>query len=350
MSILTTQQPPMATALQQSGFIPEKEETTQVCDLKIKLLDPDAKCPVQASPEAAGFDIYSHEDLTIAPGEQSKIGTKIALEIPLGYHGQLLVQSGYAAKYCARVEAGVIDSDYRGEVYVLISNNGNKEMVISKGDQIAQMIIVQDPSVSLSVTKELSTTARDKAGFGSTGLKDIQSHKDAISDNQFQLPPLPTPVSTTASTATMSATMHEPICNIDLLPDPFCDTHTIEFSQQGKHPTQGLILQESETWNEQVQIISCQAGTAASKIRNWRLHLKFSTLLKINNIDITSVEQATTILSSVPTHTSIEIQVGLQSKVPMHEDNIVPMVYFDQLHTIATHLQWEHKMKQQPLR
>jgi dUTP pyrophosphatase len=148
----------MATALQQSGFILEKEETTQVCNLKIKLLDPDAKCPVQASPEAAGFDISSQENLTIAPGEQSKISTKLALEIPLGYHGQLLVQSGYAAKYCARVEAGVIDSDYRGEVFVLISNSGTKEMVINKGNQIAQMIIVQDLSVSLSVTTELSAT------------------------------------------------------------------------------------------------------------------------------------------------------------------------------------------------
>lgn len=137
----------------------------------------------------------------------------------------------------------------------------------------------------------------------------------------------------------MSASTHEPICNIELSPDPFNNIQTVEFSQQGKHPTQGLILQDSDTWNERVQIISCQLGTAASKIHNRRTQLKFSTLLKINGTDITSADQAKTILSSVPAHASIEIQISLQSKVQMHEDNGVPMMYFDQLHTIATHLQ-----------
>jgi dUTP pyrophosphatase len=178
MSLPATLQPPMAMALQQSGYIPEKEDITPVCDLKVKLLLLNAKCPVQASSEAAGFDIYSHEDITIAPGEQAKIGTKIALEIPHGYHGQLLVCSRYAAKYRARVEAGVIDSDYRGEIFVLISNNGNNDMNITKGDRIAQMIIAQDPLVSVSITNDLSTRAREKAGFGSTGIKDIISQKD----------------------------------------------------------------------------------------------------------------------------------------------------------------------------
>jgi hypothetical protein len=137
----------------------------------------------------------------------------------------------------------------------------------------------------------------------------------------------------------MSASTHEPICNIELSPDPFNNIQTVEFSQQGKHPTQGLILQDSNTWNERVQIISCQLGTAASKIHNRRTQLKFSMLLKTNGTDITSADQAKTILSSVPAHTSIEIQISLQSKVQMHEDNGVPMMYFDQLHTIATHLQ-----------
>ena len=303
-------------------------------------MDPTAKCPVQASPEAAGFDIYSHEDITITSGDQSKIGTKIALEIPEGYHGQLLVRSGYATKYRARVEAGVIDSDYRGEIFVLISNNGATDMVIHKGDRIAQILIMQDPSVSISVTQELSPTIRDKAGFGSTGLKKIKPHDDVSISNQASPPYLPSPMSITASAATMiDATNHEPICNIDLSSDPFNDTQHVEFAQQGKHPTQGLILQDSDTWNDRVQIISCQSGTAASKIRNWRSRLKFSTLLKINGIDINTVEQATSILSAIPSHASIDIQIGLQSKIPMHDDNGVPMMYFDQLHTIATHLQ-----------
>jgi hypothetical protein len=117
-SVPPAKQPPMATALIQAGYRNELEDIP--CTLKVKLLDPTALAPVRGSAEAAGLDIHSHCTLVINPQTQAKISTKVALELPPGYHGQLFVRSSYALKYQARVEAGTIDSDYRGEVFVLI--------------------------------------------------------------------------------------------------------------------------------------------------------------------------------------------------------------------------------------
>jgi hypothetical protein len=119
-----SQQPPMATALYQAGYQPQLKKP--IPKLLIKLLDKDISPPVRGSTDAAGLDIHSGEDVTIAIGAQSKISTKIALEIATGYHGQLIVRSSYTSKYRAQVEAGNIDADYRGEVFILISNHGKQ--------------------------------------------------------------------------------------------------------------------------------------------------------------------------------------------------------------------------------
>ena len=130
----TSKQPPMATALIQAGYREDREPSPEQCVMKVKLLHPHAKLPIHGSNNAAGLDVHSAETAVILPGEQSKIGTNIALEIPIGYHGQLCIRSGYAAKHRAWVEAGTIDSDYRGEIFILISNNGTEPLSITSGD------------------------------------------------------------------------------------------------------------------------------------------------------------------------------------------------------------------------
>ena len=146
-SVPASKQPPMATALMQSGYRQELEIPQAECILKVKLLHDTAHEPVRGSQEAAGLDIHSAATYLIPPGAQQKISTKLAMEFPPGYHGQLCVRSGHALKQRARIEAGTIDSDYRGEVFVLMTNNGENVIHISPGDRIAQMLIIKDPTV-----------------------------------------------------------------------------------------------------------------------------------------------------------------------------------------------------------
>jgi hypothetical protein len=98
-SVPAAKQPPMATALIQSGYREVAEDVP--CTLKVKLLDTTALAPVRGSIEAAGLDVHSFDTITIQPNDQAKISTKIAMEPPPGYHGQLFVRSSYASKYKA---------------------------------------------------------------------------------------------------------------------------------------------------------------------------------------------------------------------------------------------------------
>jgi hypothetical protein len=145
---------------------------------------------------------------------------------------------------------------------------------------------------------------------------------------------------TTAAAATLTSDNdHTPNCNVDISSDPFVDTQTIKFTSRGRHRTKGIILKDSTELDATVVITTCRPGTAATKILNWRKRLKGSTLLKVNNIPITSSKQAEKILNEHPNMTDITITVGIQEKLPMHDDNGIPIMYFDQLATIATHLQ-----------
>ena len=131
MSAPVKNQPPMATAIQQSGYIPEQED---VCRVKFKLMHSNAKVPERGTVEAAGLDLYADNTVVVKPGAQTIIPTGVAMELPHGYHAQLHVRSSYAAKYQARVEAGIIDSDYRGQIFVILSNNGQQPIPINQGD------------------------------------------------------------------------------------------------------------------------------------------------------------------------------------------------------------------------
>ena len=336
----TAKQPPMATALLQSGYREDREQIEPKCILKVKLLHPDAIAPIRGSNNAAGLDVHSGENVNIAPGEQAKISTKLAMEIPTGYHGQLCIRSGYAAKFRARVEAGTIDSDYRGEIFIIISNNGTDNLKITSGDRVAQLIIIKDPEVSLQVTTDLTATERSTGGFGSTGITKL---KTSMKPNQTDKPVIPLPLdnhqqSTTARAAHL-VDDHTPTCNIDISHDPFIDTQRITLTTRGHHRTQGLVLEDSVNWENHVTITSCRPGTAATKIKNWRKRLKNSTLLAINDTPVTSRAQVESIFKDIVRNTDVILHIGLNEKLPMNDTQGVPMMYFDQLNTVATHLQ-----------
>jgi dUTP pyrophosphatase len=139
--------------------------------VRVKRLNPDAKIPKAAKKGDVAFDLYSVIDYEIKPGERYAIPTGIALEIPIGYEGQVRPRSGLALKEGLTVlnTPGTIDSGYRGEVKTIIINLGDTPFQITKGMRISQLAIRPVPDVEFVEVDELSDTDRGEGGFGSTG-------------------------------------------------------------------------------------------------------------------------------------------------------------------------------------
>ena len=141
--------------------------------LLFRRLRPAAVPPSYMTAGAAGMDLASAADgpVTLAPGARAMIGTGLAIEIPAGFEGQVRARSGLARKYgIAIVNApGTIDSDYRGELCVLLINLGTVSHTIEPGDRIAQLVIAPVTRVELAEATELTETERGVGGFGHTG-------------------------------------------------------------------------------------------------------------------------------------------------------------------------------------
>lgn len=142
--------------------------------VKIKSLDIRFEMPKQATPGASGFDLRyvgDAEVIQIMPHNVEAIPTGCAMEVPRGYEVQVRPRSGLALKERMTVAnaPGTIDSDYRGEVKVLLANFGDEPYHVRRGDRVAQAVVCVVPEVSLELATELSDTERGDGGFGSTG-------------------------------------------------------------------------------------------------------------------------------------------------------------------------------------
>lgn len=138
--------------------------------VKVKKVHEDAVIPTKAYPSDAGFDLYVLEDVFVLAGETVKIRTGLSFDLPSGYEMQIRPRSGISLKSKIRVAFGTVDSDYRGEVAIVLDNIGNTHHQISKGDRIAQAVIQQIPHITLVEVIKLSNGARGGNGFGSTGI------------------------------------------------------------------------------------------------------------------------------------------------------------------------------------
>jgi dUTP pyrophosphatase len=127
--------------------------------------------PAYATDGAAGMDVVSAEALTLAPGARAAIATGFAIAIPAGHEVQVRPRSGLALKHgvtCLNTP-GTIDSDYRGEVKVILANLGDAPFAIARGDRIAQLVPAIVLRASVGEVDALEDTARGAGGFGSTG-------------------------------------------------------------------------------------------------------------------------------------------------------------------------------------
>lgn len=137
--------------------------------VKVKLLSKNGKLPVRKNMWDAGADIYSAEEKEIFPGEYVMIKTDIALEIPSGYVGLVWPRSGLAAKHGLDTLAGVIDSEYRDNVCILLHNHGKELFKVETGMRIAQLLIQKVEHANFIKHHELNETGRGD-GFGSSGV------------------------------------------------------------------------------------------------------------------------------------------------------------------------------------
>ncbi|MGU3390327.1 dUTP diphosphatase [Sphingomonas sp. M1A8_2b] len=127
--------------------------------------------PAYATNGAAGMDVVAAEALTLAPGDRAAVATGFAIAIPLGHEVQVRPRSGLALKHgvtCLNTP-GTIDSDYRGEVKVILANLGREPFEIARGDRIAQLVPAAVLRATLNEVATLDDTARGTGGFGSTG-------------------------------------------------------------------------------------------------------------------------------------------------------------------------------------
>jgi dUTP diphosphatase len=142
---------------------------TSPAALYFKRLDPRATLPTRGSPSSAGLDLYAIEDLSILPGKRVLARTGLAVAVPAGCYGRVAPRSGLAVKNGLDVLAGVIDSDYRGEVCCALLNTGEETLTLEQGSRLCQLIIEQIITPAPQWADELDETARGAGGFGSTG-------------------------------------------------------------------------------------------------------------------------------------------------------------------------------------
>lgn len=141
--------------------------------IRVKKLRKNAIVPTYGSEEAAGADLYAcmDEKVTIEPGESAWINSGVAVELPRGYVGLIFARSSMGVKrgLAPANKVGVIDSDYRGELRVVLHNHSKTIQQVEPGERIAQLVIVPIITPGFVVVDDLSDTLRADKGFGSTG-------------------------------------------------------------------------------------------------------------------------------------------------------------------------------------
>jgi len=125
--------------------------------------------PGYSSDGAAGADLRAREAVVLAPGGRAAVATGLHVEIPAGHVGLVWPRSGLAVRHGIDTLAGVIDSDYRGEVRVVLVNHGDAEFRIEPGDRIGQLLVQRVERASFAKAESLTATSRGEGGFGSTG-------------------------------------------------------------------------------------------------------------------------------------------------------------------------------------
>lgn len=138
--------------------------------IRAKALSERAVLPLRASTSAAGLDLFSATEGIVPARGRQLFSTDLALAIPHGFYGRIAPRSSLAWRYGIETGAGVIDSDYRGNVGVILFNHSDVDYEVKQGDRIAQLIVEQISTAPVIMVAELDTTIRQDGAYGSTGV------------------------------------------------------------------------------------------------------------------------------------------------------------------------------------
>ena len=392
MSTEESQVPPYAIALQRAGYrktieLPPEALPEKITKLPMKLITEGAILPSRSTKESAGLDMYAAKATTLHPHTITAVPTGIATELPINTYAQIQSRSGLASKSGIFAIPGVIDSDYRGEIKILLLNTTSEPAIITKNQRIAQIIMHSIHLPTPEVTEEITTSERGTAGFGSTEEKENTIAKDitknssptddkiaqeqveeiiSIEDDDEEIisihnkknGPVPIedlmhatgqtdtpqlPIRTVSpepeeQTATVNATMSEMLIpyTIHTSTDIYDNILVRDMLTTGDHPTKGLVIQQCPHRNLPT-ITECKSGTAAAKLKKWRSTMRGAYILDINGIEMTCEADITSFFSTNK-DAQVRLKLGTIEKQAMHPDDGVPIMYFDQLNMIAQHL------------
>lgn len=159
-------------------------------EIRFKKLNPEAVIPKYQTSGAAGFDFHLLEDVNFLPQQILAIGTGLAAAVPAGFMLMLLPRSSAGVKFQLRLAntAGVVDSDYRGEIICVLQNNSANHFKFAKGDRLVQGILVPVPQHTILEVDDLDSTERGAGGFGSTNLPERQKPIMTTTQNNWLIP------------------------------------------------------------------------------------------------------------------------------------------------------------------
>jgi dUTP pyrophosphatase len=316
MTVPPAEQPPSAKALQQHGYTIQTQQDAmeEPNELYIKLLSDRARTPVRATDASAGYDVYSPIDAVIAPGQRILIPLDIAATPPANTYLQIAPRSSLAAKHMIDTKAGVIDADFTGNITVVLHNSSTTAYNIRCGDRIAQLLVlpVQHPTIKL--TEHLVNTNRAAQSFGSTGQSAV--HRTCATE----IPELP--------------------FDIYLSLDSFDSIQQMSISVKGDHPTLGMNLTQCSARNR-LRLIDMHPGTPGSRLPKWRSILRNTYLISVQDSPITTLENLHQAIQQAQSLGTLKIncKFAVDRSYSMHPQEGIPQLYFDQLNTIAKHLQ-----------
>ena len=322
--------PKMAELLLQCGYnnkLFDEDPTSPKMgsvDLKVKLLSTDGIIPTRGTDNSIGYDVYGSRDYLVMPGDCVAVGTDIALECPSGTYARIAEKSGLSLKHGLGIRGGVIDPDYRGEIIVILENKGKRPYRTRKGDKIAQLILERAETPNIKVVDTLSDTNRSNKGFGSTGY----TYKGKIDASVYK---------EHAAAASANYQGIEPDLFIDFSDDPYNNRVTINLERKGQHPLYGLLLDQCKVREGVVKIIGCAVGSRARRIPDWKTLLKGSDLLCVNGESVTTLTIAIDLINQA-TGPTVQLTVGTHDKIPIHPQEGVPQMHFDQLRVLGKHL------------
>lgn len=141
--------------------------------LRVKRLSEFATMPVRGSPLSAGYDLAAAYDIVVPARGKAIAKTDLAMAIPISCYGRIAPRSGMSWKKHTDIGAGVIDADYRGNVGVVIFNHGSEDLVIKRGDRVAQLVLERVCLAPVQEVEDLDATVRGEGGFGSTGVTSL---------------------------------------------------------------------------------------------------------------------------------------------------------------------------------